>query len=173
MRGVLFRSRWSILVLAVVAAALCAHVAWAAPPGSVHVYGGGSSQWGTGPQAGTQSFSLNVFTTSTGELGGHMSWHGMSPAAYPFRLDFSGHPSCLAVSPDGQLAAVAVVRYIRSEQSYVGPIEIIQAGSPELATSELLEAADLPSAESVCAEIVDFEDFPPLPALNGQVTIVG
>ena len=58
-----------------------------------------------------------------------MSWHGVTSVSYPFPLDFSGHPSCLAVSPDGQFAVVAVVRYIRSEQAWVGPIEIIQAGS--------------------------------------------
>jgi hypothetical protein len=160
------------LLMPLTVAALFIQTASAAPPGATRVFGSGSSQWGSGPQAGTQSFSLNVFTSRTGRLGGHMSWHGVSTASYPFRLDFSGYPSCLAVSPDGQFAVVAVVRYIRSERAYVGPIEIIQAGSPELAMSELLEAEDRASAHEICAQILEEEDFPPLAELNGQVTIL-
>jgi len=161
-----------IALMAVVAAAMFVQSSSAAPPGATHVYGSGSSQWGSGPQAGTQSFSLNVFTTPTGGLAGHMSWHGTSPASYPFRLDFSGHPSCLAFSPDGQFVVVSVVRYIRSEQSWVGPVEIIQVGSPQYAMSELLEASDLASARDYCAFEASTESFPPLALLNGQVTIV-
>lgn len=159
------------LMATVVAAVMFVPATSAVPPGSTHVYGSGSSQWGGGPQAGTQSFSLNVFTTPTGGLGGHMSWHGVSPVAYPISLDSSGHPSCLAVSPDRQFAVVALVRYIRSERSWVGPIEIIQAGSPPLVQGQLLEAADRQSARDICAFILSAEDFFPLYPLNGQVTI--
>lgn len=167
-------SRKLLLVVAVTTAAFFVQAASAAPPGSTHVYGGGSSQWGSGPQAGTQWFSLNVFTTPTGRLGGHMSWHGVSPASYPFPLHFSGHPSCLAVSPDGRLAVAVVVRYIRSEQEWVGPIEIIQAGSPELAMSELLETDSRLGAQQICAGIANLrpDELPALAPLNGQVTIV-
>jgi hypothetical protein len=161
-----------IVLLALAATAIFVQASSAAPPGATHVYGSGSSQWGGGSQAGTQSFTLNVFTTRTGELAGHMSWRGVSPASYPFPLHFSGHPSCLAFSPDGQFVVVSVVRYIPAQQAYVGPVEIIQTGSPQYAMSELLEASDLASAQSYCASIASTEDFPPLAPLDGHVTIV-
>ena len=68
---------------------------------------------------------------------------------------------------------VAVIRYIRSEHSWVGPIEIIQAGSPERAMSELLYTDSRDGAENICGPMADNPGFlPALAELNRQVTIV-
>jgi hypothetical protein len=164
-----------ILIAATVAAAiLFAHAASAAPPGSSHVDGSGSTIWGVWDE-GSESFSLNVFTTPQG-LGGHISWRGakatdsLDGPLVPYR--YAGPPSCLAVS--GDVAVVGVVHYYPGQvYAYQGVLVIVQNdGSVEHAWAVLLEAESLASARSECDGLLgELGDFGPLPVLNGQVTI--
>jgi len=160
-----------ILIAATGAAAiLFAHAASAAPPGSSHVYGSGSTVWGVWDE-GSESFPLNVFTTPQG-LGGHISWRGakatdsLDGPLVPYR--YAGPPSCLAVS--GDAAVVGVVHYYPGQVfAYQGVLVIVQNDGSVVV---LLEAESLASAKSECDGLLgELGDFGPLPVLNGQVTI--
>jgi hypothetical protein len=151
------------------------HAATAPPPGSTGVVGSGSTVWGIWDE-GSQSFSLNVFTTPGGSLSGHMTWQGAkatdSPTGPLVHYRYAGHPSCLAVS--GGVAVASVVHFYAGQVfDYQGAIVIVQAsGTIEHAWAELLEADSLASAKSVCSEVLNsLGGFGPLPVLDGHVTI--
>lgn len=157
-----------MIIAAFVLAAVFVQAAAAAHPGATRVEGRGSTVWGDG----TQSFRLNVFRKSDGNLGGHMSWDGVTSTPYNQPLDYSGHPVCLTVS--GGYAIAAVVQYYPGQVfPYLGAIEIVQPGSPERAWGELLETGDLASAKGICDEVLAdiILNGSSFPILNGQVTI--
>jgi hypothetical protein len=162
------------LVVAVTVAGLFVQAASAAPPGSTHLVGSGSTVWGVWNE-GSQSFSVDVFTTPGG-LGGHIKWQGAkatdSPTGPLVHYSYSGHPDCLAVS--GNIAVTSVVHYYPHQVfPYQGAIVIaVDNGSVDQAWAELLEAGDQASAQSVCSETLDsLSGFGPLPTLNGDVTV--
>jgi len=163
-----------IVMAAIVAAALFVQAASAAPSGSSHVYGSGSTVWGVWDE-GSESFALNVFTTPHG-LGGHISWQGAkatdSPDGPLVSYHYSGHPSCLAVS--GEVAVAGVVHYSAGQVfAYQGALVIVENdGSVEHAWAVLFEADSLASAKGECDYILGaLGGFGPLPVLNGKVTI--
>jgi hypothetical protein len=160
--------------MAVTIAAFLVQSAAAAAPGSTRVVGSGSTVWGVWDE-GTQSFSVNVFTTPGG-LGGHVNWQGAkatnSPTGPLVHYSYSGHPDCLAVS--GNIAVTSVVHYYPGQVfPYQGAIVIaIDDGPVDRAWGELLEAGDQQSAKSICRSTLDsLSGFGPLPTLNGQVTV--
>jgi hypothetical protein len=143
-----------LLVAAVTIAALFVQAASAAAPGSTRFVGSGSTVWGVWDE-GSESFSVNVFTTG--------------PLVH---YSYSGHPDCLAVS--GNIAVTSVVHYYPGQVfPYQGAIVIaIDNGSVDQAWAELLEAGDQASAKRVCSSTLDsLSGFGPLPTLNGAVTV--
>ena len=161
-------------VVAVTIAAFLAQTASAAAPGSMRMVGSGSTVWGVWDE-GSESFSVNVFATSTG-IGGHVNWQGAAAtesATGPLvHYSYSGHPDCLAVS--GNVAVTSLVHYYPGQVfPYQGAIVIaVDNGSTDLAWGELLEAGDKASAQSVCQDTLDsLSGFGPLPTLNGGVTV--
>jgi hypothetical protein len=164
-----------MLIAAFVLAALFVQAAAATPAGSTHVYGRGSTVWGVWNE-GSQSFSLNVFTTPDGSLAGDMTWRGAkatdSPDGPLVHYGYAGRAACLAVS--GDVVVAEVVHYYPGQVfAYQGAIEIVQTGGAvEHAWGVLLEAESLASAKGECSYILDsLGGFGPLPVLNGHVTI--
>lgn len=164
-----------LAIVALLSAAFAVQAAaTAAPSGSTRLVGAGSTVWGVWGE-GSQSFSVNVFTTPHG-LGGHIKWQGVKatdgPAGPLVRYSYSGHPDCLAVA--GNIAVTSVVRYSPSHVfPYQGAVVIaVDDGSVDRAWGELLEAGDQQSAKSVCSSILDsLGGFGPLPTLDGAVTL--
>ena len=163
-----------VLVGATIVAAFLAQAASAAPRGDNHVRGHGSTVWGVWSE-GSESFSLNVFTTRHGGLHGHIRWHGAkaddSPDGPLVPYHYAGHPSCLAVS--GDLAVTEVVHYYPQQVfPYQGVLIIVSSnGSGDQAWAELLEAGDLASAQSACSQTLAAEiASPSLQPLDGEVT---
>jgi hypothetical protein len=163
-----------MLVGATIVVGIFVQAASAAPWGSDHVRGHGSTIWGVWGE-GSESFSLNVFTTHRG-VHGRISWRGAkaddSPDGPLVHYRYAGHPSCLAVS--GDLAVAEVVHYYRHQVfPYQGVLVIVRAdGSEDQAWAELLEAGNLADAQSECSGVLAAElASPSLQPLDGRVTI--
>ena len=163
-----------VLVGATIITAFLAQAASAAPLGDTHVRGHGSTIWGVWGE-GSESFSLNVFTTRHG-LSGHIRWRGAkaddSPDGPLVHYRYAGHPSCLSVS--GDLAVTEVVHYYPQQVfPYQGVLIVASSDSSgDQAWAELLEAGDLASAQSACSQTLAAEiASPSLQPLDGEVTI--